>query len=52
MFFTKMEIIFSRTFKDSFPKVRVLQAREFREVLSLKTENAMKHCKRNIYVIE
>lgn len=47
-----MEIILSRTLKDSFPNVRVLQAREFREVLSLKTENAMKLCKRNIYVIE
>ena len=51
IFFTKMEIILGCTLNESFSNVQVLLAREFREVLLVKTDNAIKHCKRNVFMV-
>lgn len=47
-----MEIISGYLLNESFLNVQVLPAREFREVLFAKIDNAIKHCKRNVYVIK
>ena len=47
-----MEIILGYLLNQSFLNVQVLPAREFREVLFAKIDNAIKHCKRNVFMVK